>query len=603
MVKKKPAPGGWRSVLSDFQSRFEIDSKESGRVVMKPWGTQSYFVDQLAAGMDEGIRFFIGGKGRQYGITTQMIPIDVLWCLVHPGIDGAIIANTLKVAEHCRGMVRDICTRLPESHRLKVANDTKDFMRWENDSTLHFLVAGTTERKTDLAKGHGLSLIHGSEVGEWGSEVAFNSLVASLAQKNPNRLYVFESTGEGSNNLFARLWRKSLDDPERKCIFIPWWTHDLYRLDRRTKLYAHYMANPEPTDDELQIIGAAKSWGHELGDDQLAWYRATCNRMTTNEEVRKNYPSVAEDMFQLGASAFIPGKPIRAAKDRAAATDFDAYSIRVGNALTDMKLIPLGKAIDEDDGHARGADLRVWSEPKPRGTYCIAVQPADEDGVGRAIEVLRCFADGIEQVAEYASDSVSPYQLAWVTCYLAGWYRECWINIDLDEGGRALFREIANLRNQESIGEVNERFFGEMIFYLYNRIDNVNGASRTWNWEWNADNERESFGDFKGSFLAGRLMVHSLPLLEEMTTLVNDDGHIGADDGSDDARARAMCIGLRTYVDHVRLAMQANKRTREHDLRQDTGAATATFLEDIVDSFIARGMAAAKADSETDWRR
>jgi hypothetical protein len=49
--------------------------------------------------------------------------------------------------------------------------------------------------------------------------------------------------------------------------------------------------------------------------------------------------------------------------------------------------------------------------------------------------------------------------------------------------------------------------------------------------------------------------------------------------------------------------MQANKRTREHDLRQDTGAATATFLEDIVDSFIARGMAAAKADSETDWRR
>ncbi len=598
--KKPKAPAnGWRAVLDDFLLHFEIDSKEEGRTALKPWGTQLHALDEISSGFDEGIRFFIIGKGRQYGITTIMVPVDVLWALVNPGIEGAIISNTPKVAEVCRAQINDIQARLPESHRVPLTSNSKDKMEWTfrdgTKSTIHLLAAGTTERKTDLAKGHGLAFIHGTEVGEWGSETAFNSLVASLAQKNPNRLYVFESTGEGSNNLFARLWRKSLDDPERKCIFVPWWTHDLYKIDKREKLYRHYMANPEPTDDEAEIIKAAKARGHDLTDGQLGWYRATCNRMTSLEEVRKNYPSVPEDMFQLGGAAFIPGKPLRAAKDEAEATEFDAYRITVGADVSEMKIIALGKAVDEEDGHARGADLRVWAEPKPRGIYCVGVYPSDTDGDPAAIQVIRCFADSVEQVAEFSSDAIEPYHLAWVTAYLAGWYRNCWVNVELANGGRALFREMQNLRNQVALGNfAGGDIFGAMIFYLYNRIDNVSGSSRTWNWETNANNEREIFVDFKDSFLVRRLLLHSVPMLEEMGTIVNEDNGIGGDDGADDARTRAMCIAVRTWADHVRLGMMANKRTREADMRADIGSAPVTFLENIVDNFMRRGAAAAR---------
>ena len=608
--KKKEIEGtGWRAVLDDFLTRFEIDSKEQGRVILKPWGTQEFALGEISSGMDDGVRFFIIGKGRQYGITTILVPVDVLWALMHPGIEGAIIANSPKVAEVCRAQINDIQVRLPEAYRVPLTGNSKDKMEWTfrdgTKSTIHLLVAGTTERKTDLAKGHGLTFIHGTEIGEWGSETAFNSLVASLAQKNPNRLYIFESTGEGSNNLFARLWRKSLDDPERKCIFVPWWTHDLYRLDKRGKIYKHYMANPQPNDDEVEIISAAKEWGHKLGDDQLAWYRANSGRMTSIEEIRKNYPSTPEDMFQLGGSAFIPAKPLREAKNETKKIEFMAYRVNLASDVSSMKIIPLGKATDDEDAHARGADLRVWDEPKPRGQYCVAVQPTDDPDEIGSVQVLRCFSDSVEQVAEFSCNGIEAYHLAWISAYLAGWYKNCWVNVDLEKGGRAVFREMQNLRNQIALGALGngDDVFGAMIFYLYNRIDNVSGSSRTWNWEWNTNTELEAFTDFKGSFLTKRLLVHSLPLLEEMGTIISDDSGVGGDDGCEDNRVRAMAIAVRTWVDHVRLSMISNKRTREFELRSDKGSAPATFLENITNSFIKRQEAANTADSETGWRR
>lgn len=607
--KRESSDDGWRRVLADFLTHFEIDSKEEGRVPLKPWGTQRYALDQISDGMDQGIRFFIIGKGRQYGITTILIPVDVLWALLNPGIEGAIIGHKQDVLEVCRAQINDIQTRLPDSHRARMKINNKDRIEWQfsdgSISTIQLLVAGTSERKTDLGKGHGLSFIHGTEVGEWGSEVAFNSLVASLAQKNPRRLYMFESTGEGSNNLFARLWRKSLDDPERKCIFVPWWTHDLYELDKRTKLYTHYMANPAPSDDEIEIIKAAEAWGHRLSDGQIGWYRATGNRMTTMEEVRKNYPSVPEDMFQLGGAAFIPAKPLRLAAAAARAMQFDAYQVNAADHAADMKIIPLGRAEDSEDGHALGANLRVWEPPKPRGVYCVGVQPAEVDGKCRAISVIRCFADKVEQVAEFASETTEMYPLACVLAYLAGWYRNCWVNIDLDDGGRTMFREIQNLRNQVQLGQIGqENFFGAMIFYLYNRIDNVSGGSRTWNWEWNSHTEGDAFSDFKGSFLAGRCIIHSVPLTEEMGTLVQEDNFVEGDDGSADSRARAICIALRTYVDHVRLSMQSAGKTMENEHKADIGSAPATFLENIVDTFISRNKTALAPDTASaPWLR
>ena len=75
--------------------------------------------------------------------------------------------------------------------------------------------------------------------------------------------------------------------------------------------------------------------------------------------------------------------------------------------------------------NTKSIDLKVWEEPDPDGVYVIGVDPAygeNDQNCRSAIEVIRCYADGIDQVAEYASPLVRTEQLAWVIASIMGWY-------------------------------------------------------------------------------------------------------------------------------------------------------------------------------------
>lgn len=593
-VAKKPELQGWRAVFADFIQQFEIDSKETGRGIIKPWGTQTYWLDQLAAGMDEGFRFFVALKIRQAGITTITIPIDVLWCLIHDGIKGAIIANSPEVAANCRAMVRTCWERLPETHKLPIEDDNAKLTRWSNKSELHYLVAGKTERNTGLGKSHGFSLIHGTEVGEWGSEEGLNSLIASLAQNNPHRLYMFESTAQGKN-LFWKLWNRSIEHPERKCVFIPWYVHDLYTLDKRSKAYAHY-AGGAPDDHEALMISEVKKLGHGLTPNQIAWYRKTRDDMTSLDAVKQNFPSWPEEAFIASAPGFFAQRALAANLDAAKETEFKALRIFLGDHVTQTRIEPLASPI--------GADLSIWEDPQPRGVYCVSIvasEAAGEQLGGESVvQVARCYSDKIEQVAEYAA-CVEPYQLAWVGAYLAGRYRNSYLNIEVNGVGRTVFREFQHLRELINAGALQtdspddkDYFLQSIVFYLYQRIDSASGASRTLHWLGKGDPEKtkEIYIDFKDSWLVGRAMLHSVPMLHEMENVISDGDYFGPDGDASDERVYAFCVTLRTWLDSVRSGMVGEERTYMRERAKDETAAPMTFLQNIVDGFFrARGIA------------
>lgn len=58
-----------------FCAQFQIETKEQGlRRMDTLLGTQTYVMDEIAKGLDEGIHMFIILKGRQLGITTISLP-------------------------------------------------------------------------------------------------------------------------------------------------------------------------------------------------------------------------------------------------------------------------------------------------------------------------------------------------------------------------------------------------------------------------------------------------------------------------------------------------------------------------------------------------
>ena len=65
-----------------FCSELKIETKEHGlRKMDRLLGTQTYIMDEIAKGLQDDIHFFVILKGRQLGITTISLALDLYWHL------------------------------------------------------------------------------------------------------------------------------------------------------------------------------------------------------------------------------------------------------------------------------------------------------------------------------------------------------------------------------------------------------------------------------------------------------------------------------------------------------------------------------------------
>src|SRR5262249_41149796 len=123
---------------------------------------------------------------------------------------------------------------------------------------------------------------------------------------------------------------------------------------------------------------------------------------------------------------------------------------------------PLFEDTELVDCNERTSTLKIWQMPVPRGQYVIGADPAwgSSEWADRfCIQVLRVWADGVEQVAEFCTPEMNTMQFAWVMLYLAGAYGDTnlqsniMINLELNGPGVAVMNEINSLRQRASLAK------------------------------------------------------------------------------------------------------------------------------------------------------
>jgi hypothetical protein len=74
----------------NFCKHLKIETKEQGMRVLgdQLLGTQTYVMDEVAKGLAEDKHFFVVLKGRQLGMTTISLALDLYWHFIHPGMQG-----------------------------------------------------------------------------------------------------------------------------------------------------------------------------------------------------------------------------------------------------------------------------------------------------------------------------------------------------------------------------------------------------------------------------------------------------------------------------------------------------------------------------------
>ena len=70
-----------------FCRELTVETKERGlrKLGTQLLGTQKYLMQEIGRGLEEGKHFFVVLKGRQLGITTISLALDLYWHFIHPG--------------------------------------------------------------------------------------------------------------------------------------------------------------------------------------------------------------------------------------------------------------------------------------------------------------------------------------------------------------------------------------------------------------------------------------------------------------------------------------------------------------------------------------
>lgn len=275
----------------------------------------------------------------------------------------------------------------------------------------------------------------------------------------------------------------------------------------------------------------------------------------------QEFPPTEDYAFIMSGTSFFSNSRCTDAAKIAKKLTFDNYRYVMGANFQDTEVMKTTE---------RMSTLRVWEEPVDSAYYVIGADPAygSSDWADRfCIQVYRCYADGLEQVAEFATSELNTYQFAWVISHLAGAYKNSTLNLEVNGPGQAVLNEMKNLKRQASaIGGTMGRslmdVLGSMSSYLWRRNDNLSGPSNSVGWLTTSTSKERMLSYMKDNFERGMMAVYSMDLLDEMKTIVRDGGSIMASGRNKDDRVIASALAVAAYEEQLRPRLIAQRHTR-----------------------------------------
>ena len=544
-----------------FCSQLRIESKEQGMITLgdQLLGTQTYVMDEVARGLQDDIHFFVVLKGRQLGITTISLALDLYWHFIHPGMQGTLTTDTEENREQFRSTLAMYMDGLPKQYKIPLMSHNRNQLVLQNRSRMFYQVAGT-RAKGGLGRGKGITFLHGTETSSWGDEEGLASLLASLAETNPLRYYMFESTARGFN-MFHDMWTTAKRARTQKAIFCGWWRNQLYTADPKSDVYKTYWDGKLSPEEKEWTKDIRKMYNFEINSRQIAWWRWKLHEGLKDDGLMyQEFPPTEDYAFVMTGSSFFSTARCTDAMKEAKRSPFIPYRFSMGANFQDTTLI---------QSTERLATLKIWEEPVASAYYVIGADPAygSSDWADRfCIQVYRCYADGMDQVAEFATSELNTFQFAWVICYLAGAYGNSLLNLEVNGPGQAVINEMRNLRRQAMSLPASEArhlndVLGNMQHYLWRRNDSF-GISNSIGWVTTHSSKERMLNYLKDYFERGMMNIYSQECIDEMKGIVRDGGTIAAAGRSKDDRVIASALAAAAFAEQLQPRLIANRVMR-----------------------------------------
>ena len=522
-------------------------------------GTQTYVMEEIKKGLEDDVHFFVILKGRQLGITTVSLALDLYWQFTHPGWQGTLVADTEENRDMFRSTLAMYIEGLPKEYKIPVVAHNRNQMVLKNRSRIFYQIAGNKSR---LGQGKAITYLHGTETASWGNEEGLASLIASLAEKNPERLYMFESTAQGFN-MFHDMYKTAKKAKTQRAIFCGWWRNEYYSVPGDSNIYKVYWDGKLSAEEKEWVKDIKKLYGYEVNSRQMAWWRWKMHEGIKDESLMyQEFPPTEDYAFVMtGTSFFSTTRCTEAAKEAKKLVP-DHYRYAFGQLFQDTEVIKSTERL---------GTLTVWEEPVDTAYYVIGADPAygSSDWADRfCIQVYRCYADGLDQVAEFATSEMNTYQFAWVIAHLAGAYKNSTLNLEVNGPGQAVINEIRNLKRMAvslggAMGHGLMDVLGSMTNYIWRRNDTLGGLSNSIGYLTTTNSKERMLQYMKDYFERQMIKIRSMETLEEMKGIVREGSFLGAPGRGKDDRVIATALACVAYAEQIQPRLIAQKITRQ----------------------------------------
>lgn len=567
-----------RERFLQFLKKLKVQSRDYGLIGFQLLGSQRYIMDEMVAALDRGVTTFIILKARQLGATTFFIALDMFWAFEYAGLLGTFILHKDEARDDWRQSIEVFYDEIPSKvsvggrvYRFKPRKirHNRNLLSFSNGSRFRYLVAGASEqRRGGLGRSGAANYVHATEVAFYGNQEDLKAFKSSTSSLYAHRMLIYESTANGFNH-FETTYENAKASPSTMCcIFVGWWRDERNSLPTNDVRYQAFMQESSLTSLERQRVRAVKQlYGFDITLNQVAWYRWKRSDDFDDDQgmMDQEFPWTDEDAFQATGSKYFTTEALTQATKAARKLPFQGYKYKLTRRWEDTSV---------NSFRDPKCELRIWEHSSKFGYYVLGCDPAfgsSDDADRTVISVWRAFAECIVQVAEFCTPQVSTYQCAWVLAHLAGFYgqNDCRVILEISGPGSAVWQElmalqdrVKEMRPEEGAPDLRT-VFKNMRHFLYRKAENVAGGDLAFHWRMSEDLKRGLMAKFKDSFELGRLIPRSVPLLDEMRHVVNDEGHISAEGAHKDDRVIAAALAHEAWRMWLAPVLRARGHTRE----------------------------------------
>lgn len=542
-----------------FLSRLRVQSKDFGLVAFKLLGSQRYLLDELIDGLSKGITTFVILKARQLGISSFFLALDMFWAFENKGLLGVFILHEEAARDDFRAAIEVFFAETPAPYRVKYVRHNRNLLMLKNASRFRYLIAGTGGgKKGGLGRSGAAMYVHSTETAFYGNGDDLAEFRSQTSSLNPHRLQIYETTANGFNH-FWDMWEVTKTDPTKRAIFIGWWRDERNQWPVKHPFFHHYMPDGIKSTltplEKKRVREVREQYGFGISLQQIAWYRwhLAAEKDGDQSMMDQEYPWTADDAFQATGSKFFTAEAMTNCLREAKKHPFQTFRYKLGMRFDQTEI----RQVKDPR-----AELRIWEDASPSGYYVLGGDCAygSSDEADRSVaSIWRCYADCMVQVAEYCTSQPSTYQFAWVIAHLAGYYGVTFLMpvIEINGPGKAVLDELEKVRRMASEIKPNDESYNirnilaNMRHYFYRRMDNPGGGELLYGWNQTEDLKRMMMNQFKNGIELSRAIPRSVPLLEEMRRIVNDEGSIGAEGRAKDDRVTGAALayqGWNTWV-------------------------------------------------------